>query len=62
MRRHDELPHRDHVRHELIDSDLGALVKARLFVLLEVGFIPVQLAHAPPGLLIFDSPAGLPGL
>jgi hypothetical protein len=28
------LLHRDHVLHELVDSDLGALVKARLFVCL----------------------------
>src|SRR5829696_6659903 len=37
-----ELLHRDHVIHELIDGDLGALVKATRFVRLEVGFIPVQ--------------------
>src|SRR3954469_12448979 len=37
-----ELLHRDHVVHELIDGDLGALVKARRFVFLDVCFIPVQ--------------------
>ena len=36
------LLHRDHVLHELVNGDLGALVKARRFVCLEVRFIPVQ--------------------
>ena len=35
-----ELLHRDHVRHELIDGDLGALIEARRFVVFEVRFIP----------------------
>ena len=35
------LLHSDHVRHELIDGDLGALIEARRFVVLEVRFIPV---------------------
>src|SRR5262245_41637307 len=37
-----ELLHRDHVLHELIDGDFGALVKATRFVLLEIRLIPVQ--------------------
>ena len=35
------LLHRHHVLHELVDGDLGALVEARLFVLLEGRLIPV---------------------
>ena len=37
------LLHRDHVLHELIEGDLGALIEARRFVFLEVRFIPVHV-------------------
>jgi hypothetical protein len=37
-----ELLHRDHVLHELIDGALGALLKARRLVFLQVRFIPAQ--------------------
>src|SRR6188474_2554472 len=40
--------HRDYVLHELIDGDLGALVKARRLICLEVRFIPVLRGEDVP--------------